>query len=318
MAAAGFPDPAYPDSFYYVDAARAIADGRGLTVDFVWIFAEVGGRVPAEPTLPIPAFGHWMPLAALVQVPFLWLLGPVARRLGRPVRPRRRPRRSPDLGHRPRRRASGPRSGRGRRHRRRAGPPPPLPRPARQLRPLRADRRRLRSGRPRAPSGAAAGPSWRRVSSPASPSCRGSMAGSSSVSSACAIVWDRLRARTPEGPRLRIGVAGDRRRRPRPRPRRRAVVRSASWRPSGRPRPPRHRAKALFIRDMSEWNSIHPGRPSTISSAWAPAPSSPAELLGLVWAGGSFAIVVGGDRPHHLGLVMGPGGGGARCSSGPS
>lgn len=76
MAAAGFPDPAYPDAFYYVDAARAIADGRGLTVDFVWIFAEVGGRVPAEPTLPIPAFGHWMPLASLVQVPFLWLLGP--------------------------------------------------------------------------------------------------------------------------------------------------------------------------------------------------------------------------------------------------
>lgn len=76
MAAAGFADPAYPDAFYYVDAARAIADGRGLTVDFVWIFAEVGGRIPAEPSLPVPAFGHWMPLAALVQVPFLWLLGP--------------------------------------------------------------------------------------------------------------------------------------------------------------------------------------------------------------------------------------------------
>ncbi len=76
MAAAGFPDPAYPDSFYYVDAARAIADGRGPNVDFVWIFAEVGGRLPAEPSLPVPAFGHWMPLASFVQVPFLWLLGP--------------------------------------------------------------------------------------------------------------------------------------------------------------------------------------------------------------------------------------------------
>src|SRR6185295_15860904 len=34
-----FPDPAYPDSYYYVDVARAIAAGKGLNVDFVWIFA---------------------------------------------------------------------------------------------------------------------------------------------------------------------------------------------------------------------------------------------------------------------------------------
>jgi hypothetical protein len=73
-----FPDPAYPDSFYYVDAARAIHAGQGLNVDFVWIFAEVGGAVPANPVLPIPAFGHWMPLASLVQVPFLFVFGDVA------------------------------------------------------------------------------------------------------------------------------------------------------------------------------------------------------------------------------------------------
>jgi hypothetical protein len=71
-----FPDPAYPDSYYYVDVARAVADGRGLQVDFVWIFAEVGGTIPAIPTLPIPSNAHWMPLASLVQVPFIWLLGP--------------------------------------------------------------------------------------------------------------------------------------------------------------------------------------------------------------------------------------------------
>jgi hypothetical protein len=47
-------------------------------VDFVWIFAELGGRLPANPVLPIASFGHWMPLAALVQVPFIWLLGPTA------------------------------------------------------------------------------------------------------------------------------------------------------------------------------------------------------------------------------------------------
>ncbi len=73
-----FPDPAYPDSYYYVDVARAIARGDGLLVDFIWIFADVGGRIPADPVLPIPSNAHWMPLASFVQVPFIWLLGPTA------------------------------------------------------------------------------------------------------------------------------------------------------------------------------------------------------------------------------------------------
>ena len=67
---------AYTDAYYYVDAARSIAQGSGFSVDVVWIFPEVGGVIPADPTLPIPAFGHWMPLAALVQLPFLALFGP--------------------------------------------------------------------------------------------------------------------------------------------------------------------------------------------------------------------------------------------------
>jgi len=75
---ATFSDPAYPDSFYYVDAARSLAAGHGFSVDFVWIFAELGGTLPANPVLPIASFGHWMPLASLVQVPFIWLLGPTA------------------------------------------------------------------------------------------------------------------------------------------------------------------------------------------------------------------------------------------------
>lgn len=73
-----YPDPGYPDSYYYVDVARALAAGRGFTVDFLWIFAEVGGKIPADPTLPIPANAHWMPLASIVQVPFIALLGPTA------------------------------------------------------------------------------------------------------------------------------------------------------------------------------------------------------------------------------------------------
>ena len=75
---AGFPDPAYPDSFYYVDVARQLAAGHGFSIDVVWIFAEVGGHIPAHAVLPIASNAHWMPLASMVQVPFIWLLGPTA------------------------------------------------------------------------------------------------------------------------------------------------------------------------------------------------------------------------------------------------
>ena len=44
-----FPDPAYADSAYYVDVARTVAAGHGFNVDFIWIFAEVGGSDPGEP-----------------------------------------------------------------------------------------------------------------------------------------------------------------------------------------------------------------------------------------------------------------------------
>jgi Dolichyl-phosphate-mannose-protein mannosyltransferase len=70
-----FPDPAYPDAYYYVDVARALANGHGLNVDFVWIFAEVGGKLPAQAVLPVPSNAHWLPLASFLQVPFILLLG---------------------------------------------------------------------------------------------------------------------------------------------------------------------------------------------------------------------------------------------------
>ena len=75
---ATFPDPAYPDSFYYVDVARSIAAGHGLNVDFVWIFAEVGNRIPNPAVLPIPSNAHWLPLASFIQAPFIAVLGPTA------------------------------------------------------------------------------------------------------------------------------------------------------------------------------------------------------------------------------------------------
>lgn len=71
-----YPDAAYPDSYYYVDVARSLAAGNGLTVPFVWIFAEVGNRIPDVPVLPIPSNAHWLPLASLIQAPFIFALGP--------------------------------------------------------------------------------------------------------------------------------------------------------------------------------------------------------------------------------------------------
>lgn len=70
-----FPDPAYPDSFYYVAVARELAAGHGFQVPYVWSFVDVGGSLPGTGVLPIPSNAHWMPLAAVVQVPFIWLLG---------------------------------------------------------------------------------------------------------------------------------------------------------------------------------------------------------------------------------------------------
>ena len=73
-----YPDPAYVDSYYYVDVARALQAGHGFNIDFIWTFVDLGGSLPAQPVLPIPSNAHWMPLAALVQVPFLAVLGPTA------------------------------------------------------------------------------------------------------------------------------------------------------------------------------------------------------------------------------------------------
>jgi hypothetical protein len=70
-----YPDPAYPDSYYYVDVARALNAGHGFNVDFIWAFVETGGQLPANPQLPIPSNAHWLPLASLIQLPFLAVFG---------------------------------------------------------------------------------------------------------------------------------------------------------------------------------------------------------------------------------------------------
>ena len=82
---ATYPDPAYPDSYYYVDVAKALHDGHGLNIDFVWIFAEVGGAIPANPTLPIPSNAHWLPLSSILQAGSLALFGDTPYALGVPM-----------------------------------------------------------------------------------------------------------------------------------------------------------------------------------------------------------------------------------------
>jgi hypothetical protein len=82
---ATYPDPAYPDSYYYVDVAKALHDGQGLNVDFVWIFAEVGGSIPPHPTLPIPSNAHWLPLSSFLQAVSLNVFGDNPYALGVPM-----------------------------------------------------------------------------------------------------------------------------------------------------------------------------------------------------------------------------------------
>ena len=75
---AGLPflAPAYPDAVYYLAVARELAAGHGFTIPFIWSFVDVGGHLPAVGALPIASNQHWMPLASIIQVPFIWLLGP--------------------------------------------------------------------------------------------------------------------------------------------------------------------------------------------------------------------------------------------------
>ncbi|MFI5200633.1 MAG: glycosyltransferase family 39 protein, partial [Candidatus Limnocylindrales bacterium] len=70
-----YPDPAYVDSYYYVSVARSLAAGHGFSINYIWTFVDVGGHLPADPMLPIPSNAHWMPLASIVQVPFIVILG---------------------------------------------------------------------------------------------------------------------------------------------------------------------------------------------------------------------------------------------------
>ena len=65
----------YTDPAYYRLVAEQLAAGHGFTVPVLWSFLEVGGRLPLQPTLPVPSNGHWMPLTSILAGGSIWLLG---------------------------------------------------------------------------------------------------------------------------------------------------------------------------------------------------------------------------------------------------
>ena len=71
----------------------------------IWIFPEVGGTIPANPTLPIPSNAHWMPLASHRPGPVHLAPGPDGDRLRAAVRPPGRAGGPAHVGDRARRRA---------------------------------------------------------------------------------------------------------------------------------------------------------------------------------------------------------------------
>jgi hypothetical protein len=70
------PFPPHVDAAYYTVVGQQLATGQGFSTPVLWSFLEVGGRLPADPALPAPAHGHWMPLPSLVAAAGMALLGP--------------------------------------------------------------------------------------------------------------------------------------------------------------------------------------------------------------------------------------------------
>lgn len=67
--------PPYTDAAYYQLVAERLAGGHGFSVPVLWSFLEVGGHLPADPMLPLPSNGHWMPLTSLVAAGSMLLFG---------------------------------------------------------------------------------------------------------------------------------------------------------------------------------------------------------------------------------------------------
>ena len=223
---------------------------RASASTLIWIFPEVGGAIPADPTLPIPSNAHWMPLASLVQVPFLAVLGTDRVGLGAAVRAHRRGRGADDLGDGPRRRGSEP----GRRRRRRSSSPSRCCRSCTWSQPDNFSLfqplvgRGAVDGRAR-PQGIAEVVRGRQVSWRGSRHCHATTGCWSSPRSGIAFLWDRWRRRRRSRGRPRSACVGL------------FVLVMAPWwlrqlAVFGSISPSTASGKVFFIRDIAEWNSI--------------------------------------------------------------
>ena len=67
--------PPYADPAYYQLVGERLAAGHGFSTPVLWSFLDVGGRLPADPLLPVPSNGHWMPLTSIVAAGSIALLG---------------------------------------------------------------------------------------------------------------------------------------------------------------------------------------------------------------------------------------------------
>ena len=75
IAAALVPPAPYTDAAYYTLVAQRLASGDGFSAPVLWSFLEVGGRLPADPVLPVPSNGHWMPLTSIIAAGGMLLFG---------------------------------------------------------------------------------------------------------------------------------------------------------------------------------------------------------------------------------------------------
>ena len=60
--------PGITDSFYHMNAANQLVNGRGLTDEYLWVY------IGAPDQLPAPSHLYWMPLTSLTAAPGMWLL----------------------------------------------------------------------------------------------------------------------------------------------------------------------------------------------------------------------------------------------------
>ena len=67
--------PPYGDPAYYQLVGEQLAAGHGFNVPVLWSFLEVGGRLPADPMLPVASNGHWMPLTSIVAAGSIFVFG---------------------------------------------------------------------------------------------------------------------------------------------------------------------------------------------------------------------------------------------------